>query len=87
MNDTVTTFKHEVNGESSRVRLSFIDPNDMDKGIRAEFDPRISIPAVELTWEDLNHWFWQYTALQKMKDVYSQTGFVVVGPVTTPEKE
>ena len=80
MNDTVTTFKHEVNGESSRVRLSFIDPNDMDKGVRAEFDPRLSIiqdgisfPSVELAWKDMNHWFWQYRALQDMKDVYSKS--------------
>jgi len=89
-------FKHEVNGESSRVRLSFIDPNDMEKGIRAEFDPHVPIrgadvisypAAIELTWKDLNHWFWQYTTLQKMKEVFSQTGFVVVGPVITPDKE
>lgn len=77
MNDTVTTFKHEVNGESSRVRLSFIDPNDMRKGIRAEFDPSVSIPAVELTWKDMNHWFWQYTALEKMRDVYSKSDAIL----------
>ena len=89
MNDTVTTFKHEVNGESSRVRLTFIDPNDMRKGIRAEFDPRLSIiqdgisfPSVELTWKDLAHWFHQWNALQNMKDVYSNSGFIL-----TPEKE
>ena len=82
MNDIVTTFKHEVNGESSRVRLSFIDDKDMRKGIRAEFDPSVSIPTVELTWKDMNHWFWQYTALEKMRDVFAQSGFVL-----TPEKE
>ena len=56
-----------------RVHLNFVNSQEPSQGVLISLGEDYELPKFEyeLSWQDMNHWFSQYTALERCKDAFA----------------
>ena len=56
-----------------RVHLNFVNSQRPEDGVLMSLGENYETPdfEYEISWQDMNHWFSQYMALEKCKDAFA----------------